>query len=273
MMSQSSASSPVSPNTQQVAQHIWRAWQDQTRMEGLPQAVRPQTVADGYAAQAALVDLAESSVAGWKIAATSLGGQQHINVDGPLAGRLFTRFVLQDGASVPIGHNNMQVCEAEFAFVMQHDLPATANGAPYTQAQVVAAMGALHTAIEVPDSRYMDFVKVGMPQLIADNACAAWFVLGPRCPESWRTMDLSAHKVSATVNGQPAGEGTGANVLGDPRIALTWIANALPKYGAMLRAGDIVTTGTCIVPAKVKPGDLMQAHYGALGLATVKLTA
>ena len=34
----------------------------------------------------------------------------------------------------------------------------------------LAAVATLHPAIEVPDSRYDDFTRVGAPQLIADNA-------------------------------------------------------------------------------------------------------
>ena len=45
-------------------------------------------------------------------------------------------------------------------------------------------------AIEVPDSRYDDFVTAGAPQLLADNACADRFVLGPAAPEDWRRIDL-----------------------------------------------------------------------------------
>jgi 2-keto-4-pentenoate hydratase len=34
------------------------------------------------------------------------------------------------------------------------------------------AVHTLHSAIEVPDSRFEDFALVGAEQLIADNACA-----------------------------------------------------------------------------------------------------
>ena len=107
---------------------------------------------------------------GWKIAATSAAGQKHIGVDGPLAGPLLANRVLEDGATVPLDGNIMMVAEAEFAFRFARALPKRAN--PYTQDEVLAAVESLHPAIEVPDSRYNEFVKVGAPQLIADTACA-----------------------------------------------------------------------------------------------------
>jgi 2-keto-4-pentenoate hydratase len=60
-------------------------------------------------------------------------------------------------------------------------------------------------------------------------------------------------------------EGTGGNVLGDPRIALTWLTNQLSSLGITLQKGQVVTTGTCMVPLEIEPGDTATADYGALG--------
>jgi 2-keto-4-pentenoate hydratase len=57
--------------------------------------------------------------------------------------------------------------------------------------------------------------------------------------------------------------------LGDPRIALTWLANHLSKRGIGLKAGDIVTTGTCITPLPIAPGDRVIAEFLGLGQVTV----
>ncbi len=200
------------------------SWQAGAVIEALPANVRPQDRAEGYAIQACLERLSADSVRGWKIAATSTAGQKHIGVDGPLAGRLLAEMVYPDGAALPFGANRMRVAEAEFAFVMGRDLPPRAM--PYSQDEVMAAVAALHCGIEVPDSRYTDFVTAGAAQLIADNACAHAYVLGPAAPESWRALDLAAHRVIGHVR-SPDGraysrEGIGANVLGDPRIAMTW---------------------------------------------------
>jgi 2-keto-4-pentenoate hydratase len=65
----------------------------------------------------------------------------------------------------------------------------------------------------------------------------------------------------------------GANVLGDPRIALTWIANELSRHGVTLAAGQIVTTGTCVVPLEILPGDEVVADFGALGVASMRMAS
>src|SRR5688500_13794657 len=159
--------------------------------------MRPRTRQEGYAIQARLEARSAAPLFGWKIAATSTAGQAHINVDGPLAGRLLREKAFDSGATVPFGANHMRVAEAEFAFRMGRDLPPRAVG--YTTHEVLDSVSALHPAIEIPDSRYDDFTIVGAPQLIADNACAHLFVLGPEAPASWRDLDLVEHVVSGIV--------------------------------------------------------------------------
>ena len=208
---------------------------------------------------------------GWKIAATSQAGQQHIGVDGPLAGRLLADRLREPGAAVAIGTSRMAVVEAEFAFRMGRALAPRSQ--PWSQDEVMAAVADLHPTIEIPDSRYHDFARVGAPQLIADFACACWLVVGPAMAPGWREVNLAAHPVQVWRGGEVAARGQGANVLGDPRLALTWIANELSRHGPGLKAGDLVTTGTCIVPLPVAPGDRVRADYGPLGSLDAALIA
>jgi 2-keto-4-pentenoate hydratase len=242
---------------------LWQHWQQSTRCDELPAHCRPRSRAEGYAIQAAIAKLSGQSIAGWKIAATSAAGQQHIHVDGPMAGCLLLARALEPGARISLTGNHMKVAEAEFAFRMGKPLPKRV--AAYSVPEVLAAVASLHPAIEVPDSRYEDFARVGAAQLIADVACACWFVIGPATPADWRAIDLAQHGVTAYRNGALAGQGSGANVLGDPRVALAWIANELCTYGDGLRAGEVVMTGTCLTPVPVSAGDSVKADFGELG--------
>jgi 2-keto-4-pentenoate hydratase len=251
------------PAIDEAAEILWRTWQRSTRIPELPADCRPRDRAEGYAIQMEVARRSGQRVAGWKIAATSVAGQRHIGVDGPLAGRLFAERMVNSGSAIPIGRNVLKVAEAEFAFRMATSLPP--RRAPYTVNDVVAAVASLHPAIEIPDSRYDNFAVVGAPQLIADTACACWVTIGPAGRPDWRERDLAAHQVLAFRNGAPAGEGSGANVLGDPRRALTWLANELRTYGSGLRAGDVVITGTCVTPVAVSPGDHVRMDFGDLG--------
>ena len=241
---------------------LWDAWTQGTRIRSLPEDCRPRDRAEGYAIQGALVRLSGQRVAGWKIAATSVAGQRHINVDGPLAGPLLANRLVSPGSTIDLRRNRMRLAEAEFAFRIAASLPP--RGAPYTIDEVKTATASVHPAIEVPDSRYEDVTAVGAPQLIADAACAWCATVAERGVSDWRGRDLDAHPVVVFKDGQLVAEGLGGNV-GGPLRALTWVANELAAYGGGLRAGDLVTTGTCVEPVPIAPGERLRVDFGELG--------
>lgn len=255
-------------NAHDAARMLWNCRQSGTTIDALPAALRPHDALMGHAIQAALPEVADSPVVGWKIAATSAAGQAHIQVDGPLAGRILDRFVHPVGATLSLAGNRMRVVEPEFAFRLGAPLPP--RTAPYTADDVLAAVASLHPAFELPDSRFANFAGAGKAQLIADNACCGRFAFGPAAATAWRTMDLAAHRVQATVSGTGGLErftrtGEGRAQLGGPLIALTWLANELSSLGIGLRAGDWASCGTCMVPLAIQPGDRVVADYGVFG--------
>lgn len=252
----------------EAATILWSAWTEGRTIAALPERCRPRDLDDGYAVQEAMGRFA-GPAAGWKIAATSAEGQRHIGVTAPLAGRLYGRFLAEDGASFAAGPMLMRVAEPEFAFRLGRNLAPRA--APYTTAEVLDAVAALHLAIEVPDSRFTDFERAGAPQLVADDACAGFFVLGPEI-EGWRTLDLPSQAVAIRSDDGHVHEGRGANALGDPRLALAWLVNDRAGRGFPVEAGEIVTTGTCAKPLPIEPGHVVSADFGALGTVSARFT-
>ncbi len=254
---------------ERAAALIWRHWQAGTLMDALPPELAPASRTDGYAIQAGLEMFSAEPRAGWKIAATSIGGQRHIGVDGPLAGRLLAENVHADGATLSLGGNHMRVAEPEFAFRLGTALAPRA--APWTVAEVLGAVDALHLAIELPDSRLADFARAGGPALIADCACARDLVVGPPVTAPWAKTDLVAHQVRIRAGDRPGYEGSGAAVLGDPRLALAWLVNEVTGLGVTICPGELVTTGVCTVPLPVEPGDRVEADFGSFGTIAVSL--
>ena len=253
-----------------AAKILWDAWDTGENISELPHDCRPTDRQSAYKIQRQVAKLSHSSQIGWKIAATSVNGQKHIGVSGPLAGRLLADRTKMSGDTLALGANLMGVAEAEFCFQLGKDLPP--KNVAYSIEETLEAVDTLHTAIEIPDSRYKDFVTAGETHLIADNACANWFVLGPPTTVDWRSINLRAHKVKAFVNGTMVEEGVGENVLGDPRIALTWIANELSNEGIGLKANEVITTGTCVLPFQIKPNDYIELDFGKIGQVSVTLS-
>src|SRR6201993_2225496 len=241
-------------------------WRAGTKLAALDPSIRPRDRIDGYAIQAEIARASSAKLFGWKIAATSEAGQKHINVAGPMAGRILRETVIADGGTASMHGNEMRVAEPEFCFRMARDLPPRAS--PFTVQEVLDAVATLHPAIEIPDSRFADFVTAGEAQLIADDACAHLFVLGAPTSADWRARDLVEEKPVITLRGKTH-IGHGKNVLGDPRVALAWLVNELRGLGLTLRAGEVVTTGTCHPPLEIQSGDLVAADFGVLGKVSV----
>ena len=250
-----------------AAELIWQLWNAGEVINDLPFDLKPRTRAQGYAVQAQFAGMSKRPLFGWKVAATSKAGQEHIGVSGPIAGRILAERAFEDGDELVFGANRMRVAEPEFAFRFGKALQP--RRIEYTMEDVLDAVATLHPSIEVPDSRFDNFATVGEAQLIADNACAHEFVLGPATDTNWRAIDLSQHKASAEVVGGEIHDGIGSNVLGDPREALLWLVKEVMNLGYTIEAGQVVTTGTCAEPLDIEPGNEVIADFGDLGQVSI----
>ena len=251
---------------QEAARLLYGAWRDKALIYELPETCRPQNTADGYQIQEVLVGLHGGSHAGYKIGATNKVAQKMFNVDAPFSGHVMKASLRNSPASISAGEVILHIIEAEFDFLMKEDLPPREGS--YTQDEVMARVDSLIPAIEIPDSRYKNWSAVGIAQLIADNAIASILVLGEPA-KNWRDLNLANQSVAVRINGETVDEGSGANVLGDPRNVMTWLANTLSARGTGLKAGQIITTGSAANVIKVKPGDTVVADFGDLGSAEV----
>ena len=193
--------------------------------------------------------------------------QQQLGVDQPDFGVLFADMSVEDGASVAVDVLLQPKVEAEIAFVLGADL---AEG-PLDAAQVRAAVAHAVPALEIVDSRIADW-DITFGDTVADNGSSALYVLGsPAKPlaefepvEAGMAMKRGAETVST---------GNGAACLGDPLIALAWLARTARDVGDPLRAGQVVLSGALgpMVPAAA--GDTFSADIGGLGSVSVRFHA
>ena len=256
----------LDPNaSRDAARLLAGSWADRAHIDRLPPVCRPATRTEGYAVQAQWPAAVGQPVAGWKIAATSKAGQQHIAVSGPIAGPVFAHRVLGDGASVALAGNGMRVAECEVVFRFARARAPRPTG--YGRDEVLAAVASVHPGIEVPDSRFREFERAGEAQLIADCACTNVMVLGPgtAAPADGRMDALAGLLVQAEVSDGRRLQGVGSNVLGDPVEALVWLVNELGAVGQGIAAGQFVTTGACVPPIPVEPGQRVEADFGWIG--------
>jgi len=75
-----------------------------------------------------------------------------------------------------------------------------------------------------------------------------------------------------TRNGILVDTGAGAAALGDPLVALAWLANTLGAVGVGMEPGHLVMTGALHAAVPMAAGDVFRADFDRLGPVTVRIT-
>lgn len=244
-------------------------WEAGETIQSLPVQCQPVSKEQGRQVQMKLCELSGESIAGWKIAATSTGGQKHIGVDGPLEGPYLVNHVHPPNSIISMTGNHMAVAETEFAFRFGQALKS--RNSPYGIDEILSAVKSLHPSLELPDSRISDFSKAGAPTLLADCACGKDWIVGTQTSEDWQTMNLAECPTKLIINDEVVTEGFGRDALGGPLEALKWIVNKLSARDITIEAGQYVTTGVCGLPKPIQAGDRVTADLGIFGSVSAVL--
>lgn len=233
----------------------------------LDDVVHPKSSQEAYEIQREIAALSGEASRGFKVGSTSLEAQRVLGTTEPGSGLLLAPYVYDSPAMISIVPAHTPAVEGEFAFRLGRDLPARA--APYAMDEIADAVAAVAGAIEVVGTRLAGgLAGKGRWLVTADCGANIAFVAGP-----WRqrsgSLDFKSHSVAMTINGALRGTGTGDRALGDPLNVLLWLANQQSAAGRGLKAGEIVSTGTCTGLDPVAPGDRVQADFGDLGTVDI----
>lgn len=226
-------------------------------------------VSDAYAIQQ--VNLSRRlghgrKLVGHKIGLTSQPMQTLLGVDEPDFGYLLDDMVLGRGQAVPVAWFCSPRVEPEVAFLLRRPL----CGPGVTVDDVRAATEAVAIALEVVDSRIADWA-LSLPDTVADNASSGAVLLGDWVP--YRDgLDLVDAQASLSLNGTEIDSGAGSVVMGDPAVAVAWLANALAPFGTEILPGQFVMSGSFTTAAFVRPGDHAAATISGLGTASLQFT-
>ena len=251
-----------------MAKQLWQARQS-GGVVGSDDVAQPKTLAEAYAIQREVAALSGEPSRGFKVGSTSPEAQRALGTDQPGSGVLLAPFVYESPARFSIALAHTPSVEGEFAYLLGRDVPPRAT--PYAIDEVADAVAAVAGAIEVVGTRFSGgLAGKGRLLVTADFGANIALVVGP-WRHDMRSADLKAHPVSMTINGVVRGTGIGARALGDPMNVLLWLANQQSAQGRGLKAGEIVSTGTCTGLDPVSPGDRVQADFGDLGAVEIVL--
>jgi 2-keto-4-pentenoate hydratase len=219
------------------------------------------TIGDAYQIQLANVDRVLKMghrISGKKIGLTSEGIQKQLGVHEPDYGHLFAAMDCP-GGKVDTAALIQPKIEAELAFILKADL----SGGKVSREDVIRATDYVAAAFEIVDSRVADW-RIRLADTVADNASSGRYILGP-VRLNPGGADLPGVTMKLYKNGELAGEGTGAAVLGDPCVSVAWLANRLWDYGVVLKAGEIILSGALSAAPAAARSDVFRAEFSSFG--------
>ena len=249
---------------------LWEARRDGFRVR-VDDENRPRDEASAYAVQRGGAEACGYEIVGFKIGATAQVAMDLLGVSGPFFGPLYREAFQQNDAAISLPMAHTPGIEAEFAVGIAADLPRRAE--PWTREEVEAAVAWVGPAFEIVGTRLEGGLAGAGMLAIADGGANIDFVCGPTGSQ-WCNADLTAHPVTLRINGVEVASGhSGMLVFGGPVSGVAWLANH-PELGARgLKAGDVVTTGTCTGITPLSPGDEAEADYGTLGTVRARFLA
>jgi 2-keto-4-pentenoate hydratase len=264
-------SAPLEPLTHamaaRAAEHIVNLRLKHRVLDGLPEAWRPRTMAEGYLIQGFahryLIAAGFGSIAGYKIGCTTPVMQEKLGVDHPCAGAVFSTELREGRADLLCRDFHRPFVECEIAVRLGSDIAADR---PITADAVADAVESCMAAIELIDDRYALPEMLGPAILTADDFYSAGCVLGTPVPD-WRRLDLREMRGRIIINGEARGEGRGRDAMGHPFNAVAWLATHLAARGESLRSGMVVLTGSIVRSEAVKRGDQVIVAVDGLGEA------
>jgi 2-oxo-3-hexenedioate decarboxylase len=250
----------------QIAEVLASAERDRKELTPFTDEHPDLDVQTGYDAQWAGIErrlAAGERLVAAKLGLTSKAKQRVMNVDAPLYGWVTDRMLLPYGEPVELSRFIHPRVEPEIAFLLARPVAA-----PATVTSVLAATEAVFAAVDVLDSRYENF-RFKLPDVVADNASAAGFLLGPRAVPPAQLEDLRLLGCVLRVDGDVVATAAGAAVMGHPAASVAWLLNRLAERGQTLDAGMLVFSGGLTEPVPLGPGTSVTAEIESLGTIEV----
>lgn len=222
----------------------------------LPEACRPADIDTALAIQEKTAELLGTRTGGWKCATPAQGKL--------VAAPIYADHIWRDPACP--AQDAMVRIEPELAFVVGRDLPP--RGEAYTPAEIDAAIGGVHLALELIGSRYRQPEEVPFAEHLADRLLNQGLFIGP-------AIDAAAARGAGAMSLKLAADSgetrfDGRHPDGDPLLPLYWLANFLRERGRGLKAGEAVITGSYVPSFEVPAAEDLSLQFGSLGVLRVR---
>lgn len=209
------------------------------------------TLDEAYEVQKLSIALRQSrgeKIVGVKMGFTSRAKQIQMGLDDVIWGHLTDKMWIDHGGTISLKDYVHPRAEPEIAFKLGSDLTG-----PVSRLESLAAVEAVAPAIEIIDSRYMNF-KFSLPDVVADNTSSSSFVVGDWVDPDF---DFTNLKMSLEFNDMPVQTGSSSAILGDPLKALMAASRLCAEQGLMLKKGWVIMAGGATAAEALTAGTIV----------------
>ena len=253
------------------AQKLFQAYQSKNPlvMDEWAEVVSDDNTA--YALQDRFVELKGLPTGGYKVSLTSKKTQDMFDSDSPLYGQQVDAHFLPSPAVLSLKEQTMApLVEVELGFRAKTDLHASDSMEDLLHKTTVCG------TLEVPDSRFADwFPDLNKFSVMSDCAVGGYVVYGQERPtdEVFKTVDDAANvNVTLYHDGKEVDSGASSEVLGNPLKSLQWLVRKLEEQGKTFRAGQLVSSGTFLLPPHLTAGKWEAKFDNGFGTVSVDVT-
>lgn len=204
------------------------------------------------------------TIIGVKMGFTSRAKQIQMGLDDVIWGHLTDAMWVEDGGNISLKDYVHPRAEPELAFKLGADLTGEVS-----REQAMAAIEAVAPAIEIIDSRYMNF-KFNLPDVVADNTSSSSFVVGEWVSPDFDFSDLN---ISLEFDGKPVQTGSSNAILGDPVEALMAASRLCAEQGLELKKGWILMAGGATAAEALDEGVSVKAVVEKLSTPSFNVKA
>ena len=192
---------------------------------------------------------------GMKMGFTSRAKMLQMGLSDLIWGRLTSDMLIEDGGVDTTRRVHPRV-EPEICFLLKRELAG-----PVTPLAALAAVEAVAPAIELIDSRYLDF-RFSLADVIADNASSSGLVVG-----AWHRPDIDFSNLGLVLefDGRAVEIGSTGAILGHPLRSLCAASRLVAQAGETLPAGSLVMAGGATAAAALRPGVHVRCDMQRLG--------
>jgi 2-oxo-3-hexenedioate decarboxylase len=220
---------------------------------------------DAYRIQRMGIDLRTArgeAVVGFKMGLTSKAKRDQMGLLQSVYGCLTDEMRLGDGGEFHVARALHPKVEPEIAFVTSRPLRGEISAD-----EAAGAIGSVHAALEIIDSRYRGFRYFSLADVVADNSSSSYFVLA-RDARPPRGLDFMHLEMRLFVDGALKAEAQSSAISGNPVESLVQLLALL--RGKELPAGSVVLAGAAASAVALSTGQLVKLEVAELAPVSVR---